>query len=194
VKELARRLFHICGGLSLVISGLLLPKSIFLPSLSAITIIFLIFEVIRLKFPVVNRWFLLHFQALLREREASRFTGSAYLLIASVIAFLVFDKPVAAMALCFVALGDPIAGIVGERWGKKGIRGKSLKGSGACFLACLISGTILAWVTHIPLPLVAVGALCATLIEALSLPINDNLTIPLVSGGVITAVDLLCFH
>jgi len=194
MKELPRRLFHIFGGLSIAIAGLLVPQSIFLPPLIAATITFLIVEVIRLKFPVVNRQFLLYFRVLLREGEASRFTGSAYLLIASVIAFLIFDKPIAVMALGFVALGDPVASIVGERWGKKKIRGKSLEGSGACFVACLILGIILASVTHIPLPLVVVGALGATFIEALPLPINDNLTIPLVSGGAITAVNLLCFQ
>ncbi len=194
MKGLPRRLFHIFGGLSLVTSGWLLPQSIFLPGLIAVALIFLIFEVARLKFPAVNRWFLSQFQALLREGEASRFTGSAYFVVAGVIAFLVFDKPIAVMALCFTALGDPIAGMVGERWGKKKIRGKSLEGSGACFLACLFCGAILASITHIPLPLVAVGALCATFVEILSLPINDNLTIPLISGGVITAVNLLCFY
>ena len=191
LKELPRRLFHIFGGLCLPIVGWLLPRNIFLPSLFTITIIFLVFEVLRLRSQQVNRWFSAHFQALLRETEASRFTGSTYLLIASSIAFLLFDKSIAVVSLCFAALGDPVAGIIGERWGRRKIRSKSLEGSCACFLACLTIGTILASVTHISLPLVIVGALCATFIELLSLPVNDNLTIPLVSGGVITGVKLI---
>ena len=121
MKELPRRLWHIGGGLSLPIAGLLAPENIFLPSLISITIAFLIFEAIRLKFSQVNRHFITCFQALLREREASTLTASAYFLIAASIVFILCDTPIAAMALTFVAVGDPIAGIVGERRGKQKI-------------------------------------------------------------------------
>lgn len=190
-KELPRRLFHIFGGLCLPASGWLLPRNIFLPSLFIATIFFLFFEVARLRFQKLNRWFLAHFQALLRKSEASRFTGSTYLLIAGSLGFIFFDKPIAVISLSFVALGDPIAGIIGEKWGKIKLRGKSLEGSSACFLACLTIGAILASFTHIPFFVVIAGALCVTLIELLSLPINDNLTIPLVSGVIMTGVRLI---
>ena len=191
MKELPRRLFHIFGGLLLPATGLLLPQDVFLPALISVTVAFLLFEVIRLRSVSVNRWFTHHFQPLLREKEASRPTGSAYLLIAAVITFLLFDKPIAVMALSFVVVGDPIAGMIGETWGKRRIRGKSLEGSAACFLACLVIGAILASITGTPLALVIIGAACATLVEFSSLPINDNLTIPLISGGAMTGVNLL---
>ena len=68
MRELPRRLWHIFVGLSLPIAGLLVPKDIFLPLLISVTIIFLIFELVRLKFSWLNWRFLTDFRALLRER------------------------------------------------------------------------------------------------------------------------------
>ena len=199
-KELPRRLWHIGGGLSLPIAGLLAPENIFLPALISITIAFLAFEAVRLKFPPLNRRFLHCFQALLREGEASTPTSSAYLLIAASIVFIFCDKSIAALAITFVAVGDPVAGMVGGRWPPRNlkfrgglVRGKSLKGSGACLLACLVAGVILASITQVALWLVVIGAICATIIEFLPLPLNDNLTIPLVAGGVMMLLRLFCF-
>lgn len=190
MRELPRRLWHIFGGLCLAVAGLLAPEDIFFPALISATIAFLILELIRLKSPQVNRRFLALFHLLLREREASTLTGSAYLLIAACIVFLFCDKYIAVMALAFVAVGDPVSGIVGERWGKPKIRDKSFVGSGACLLACLVAGAVLAAITHVALWLVVIGAVCATVVEFLSLRINDNLTIPLVSGGAMMLLRL----
>jgi len=192
MEELPRRLFHIFGGLSLPIAGLLVPQHIFLPTLVSITIIFLAIEFIRLKFPRVNRCFLSCFRVLLRGREASTLTASAYLLIAATIVFIFYDKSIAVMALTFLAIGDPIAGMVRDKWGKMRVKGKSLLGSAACLLSCLIAAAILSAITHVALWLAVIGAICATIIEFLSLLLNDNLTIPLVSGGVMMLVKLFC--
>lgn len=190
-NELPRRLFHTCSCLIFPVAALLLPQSIFLPLLISVTAVFLPFEVIRLRLPSVNNWFLSHFRTLLREKETTRFTGSSYLLIACVITFLVFDKPIAVLSFSFLAVGDPVGGAAGERWGKRKIRGKSLEGSLAFFLAALIFGLILNMVTQVALPLLLVGVSGATLIEFLSLPPDDNLTIPLFSGGLMTLVKLI---
>jgi len=202
MRELPRRLWHIFGGLSLLIAGLLVPENIFLPALVSITIVFLLFELIRLKFLWLNRRFLTCFRALLREREASTLTASAYFLIGASIVFILCDKSIAALALTFVAVGDPIAGMIGELWvghtqslrfpGLK-VKRKSLRASAVCFVVCVAAGAILASVTHVDLWLMVVGAVCATIVEFLSLPLNDNLTSPLVSAGVMSLVKLLCF-
>jgi len=190
MKELPRRLWHIFGGLSLAIAGLLVPESIFLPALISATVAFLILELSRPKFPQLNRRFLTWFHPLLREKEASTLTGTAYLLVGAVLVFVLYEQSIAVMAMTFVAVGDPIAGMIGERWGEPKTRGKSLMGSGACFLSCLVAGGILSTISHVAISLVVIGGLCATVIEFLSLQINDNLTIPLVSGGAMMLLKL----
>jgi len=213
MKELPRRLWHIFGGLSLLVAGLLAPQDIFLPALVSITIAALILDIVRRRSPRVNRRFMISFRTLLREREVSTLTGSTYFLIAASIVFILCDKSIAAIALAFVAVGDPVAGMVGEKWGKlraspeegnfseaprssrnlrfRVMKGKSLEGSSACFGACLVVGIILAVVTHLALWVVVVGAICATVIEFLSLLVNDNLSIPLVAAGVMSLVHAI---
>lgn len=182
----------------------------------------------------MNQRFLTCFRALLREKEASAPTGSAYLLAAASIVFILCDKSIAAIALTFVAVGDPVAGMVGERWGKAKTtpenpcfardaesrhdsrarlpkllckvsnfarsaqnlklpgmpaRNKTFIGNSACLVACLVSGIILAIITNVALWLVVIGAVCATAIEFLSPPPDDNFTIPLVAGGVMSLVN-----
>jgi dolichol kinase len=211
MKELPRRLWHIFGGLSIPVAGLLMPpeiffQDIFLLALVSITIAILILDIVRLRFPRVNRHFMIIFRALLRGREASTLNSSTYFLIAASIVFALCDKSIAAIALAFAAVGDPLAGMVGEWRAKQRVsseeqkiaeaprfprnlrlrvmKGKSLEGSFACFGACLVVGVILAVVTHVVLWVVVVGAICATVIEFLSLPVNDNLSMPLVAAVV----------
>jgi dolichol kinase len=210
MKELPRRLWHIFAGLAISIAGLWAPRDIFLPVLVAITIVVLILDIVRLWSPRINWRFMIIFRALLREKEVSTLTGSTYFLIAATIVFALYDKSIAAIALAFVAVGDPVAGMVGERWGKlrvnleegqisdftkfprdvrlRGKKDKSLEGSAACFAACLVVGVILAFVTHVALWVIVVGAICATVVESLFLLVNDNLSIPLVAAGVMSLV------
>jgi dolichol kinase len=213
MRELPRRLWHIFAGLSLPVAGLLAPQDIFLPALVSMAIGALILDIVRLKSPRVNRRFVTSFQALLREREVSTLNGSTYFLIAASIVFIFCDKSIATIALAFVAVGDPVAGMVGERWGKLrvnpeggnfsdfakfprnlrfcGMKGKSLEGSSACLVTCLVVGAILAAITHVALWVVVVGAICATVIESLSLRVNDNLSIPLVAAGIMSLVQAI---
>jgi dolichol kinase len=210
MKELPRRLWHTFGGLSLPVAGLLAPYDIFLRALVSLTIAFLIVDIVRLRSARVNRRFMISFRALVREREASTLNGSTCFLIAASIVFILCDKSIAAIALAFLAVGDPAAAMVGEKWGKtrggaeqgnaadsarsprnlrfSGMKGKSLEGSLACFVSCLVVGVILAVVTHLDLLVVVVGAICATVMESISLRVNDNLSVPLVGAGVMSLV------
>jgi dolichol kinase len=213
MKELPRRLWHILGGLSLPVAGLLAPQDIFIPALVSITIAILILDIVRLRSPRVNRRFMISFRPLLRKGEASKLNGSTYFLIAASIIFIFCDKSIAAIALAFVAVGDPVAGMVGEKWGKsrvssearkiseasrssrnlrfRGMKGKSWEGSSACFGACFVVGVILAAVTHVALWVIVIGAICATVIEFLSLPVNDNLSMPLVAAVVMQMIHAI---
>lgn len=190
---LKRGLFHLFGVLSIPIAALFLPRTILLIVLGAVTFVVLAFELIRLKIPGINRWFLSVFKPLLRGEEASRLTGSGYTLVASLIAFLVFPRDIAVVAISFLAVGDVMATIVGKQIGRTRLlgKGKTLEGSLACFISCLIVGLIFYYAgLDVGLLTIAVGALGATIAEAipLPLPLNDNLTIPLFAGLVMIAI------
>ena len=186
-----RGLFHMLGGLFICIAGLFLPGMFVVISLCLATAIFLSFELIRIKSPAINRWFFSFFKLLVREGESSRLTGTSYMLIAALIAFLVFPRDIAALGLAFLAVGDSMATIVGKKIGRRKFLGKTLEGNLACFTCCVVVGLVFYYAgLGVPLLTILLGALCATVVEAMPLPVNDNLTIPLLSGAVMTVMQL----
>ncbi|MFC1929636.1 diacylglycerol/polyprenol kinase family protein [Chloroflexota bacterium] len=128
---------------------------------------------------------------LLREYETSRLTEASYMIAASLTSFLVFERDIALLAICFLAMGDALAAIASKYLSSKRPPGKTLRGNLACFISCAVIGLVfyyagfgVHWVT------VLVGAIVATIVEAMPIPINDNLTIPLIAGLAMTLIPL----
>jgi dolichol kinase len=185
-----RRLWHLFGGSFFPTLAFFVPEKTVLISLSAVTFAFLSLEAIRLLSPRVNDWFLHRFGGMLKEEEKTRPIASSYLLIGSLAAFLLFGWDIAIASVFFLAVGDPVAATIGERFGTKRIFGRSLEGALACLLICLAIGMLLTiWLEITPL-LVLAGAAIVAMIEILPLPIDDNLLIPLLCGGVMNSIWL----
>lgn len=191
-NRLWRRLWHLCGGLFFPVLAFFLPREALLWSLGIITAVFMVWEIARLTSSSVNRWMVSHLGFILKGREYSCLTGTTWLLLSSLAVFLFFDKYVAITALLFVAVGDLVAAVVGGRYTKRRIFNKSLAGSLACFLSCLLIGLVMTKVSpSMVLPVVTAGAVTATVIELLPAPADDNLTIPVFSAGIMA---LTAFH
>ena len=81
------------------------------------------------------------------------------------------------MVMC---LSDTVANLVGRKFGKISLFDKTLEGSLSFFIVSVLILSIYNF-TSIQIILVS---LCATIVELLSakIKINDNLSIPLVSG------------
>jgi glycerol-3-phosphate acyltransferase PlsY len=189
---LKRGLYHISGGLSIAIAALFLPRIVLLVLLGLATFIFLTFDFLRFRVSSVNSWFFRHFRSLLRETEASHLNGSSYILMASLVLFLAFERDIAVLALSFLAVGDAMATIVGKQIGKLRFLGRPMEGNMACFVSCVATGFVFYWAgLDIPLLMIMVGSLGATVVQAIPLPINDNLTIPIFAGLVMTLTQLL---
>jgi dolichol kinase len=88
--------------------------------------------------------------------------------------------------------GDPVAEMIGVRWGRVPLMGKTLEGTLGGLAACLLASAPLAATSLGPAPLVlAAGAVAAALFELIPLPMDDNFTIPLGAGAVMTLVQAL---
>jgi glycerol-3-phosphate acyltransferase PlsY len=192
-SKLWRRLWHLVGGSFFPILALFIPKGALLITLGAMTGIFVVWEIARLNIPSVNRWMVSHLRVILKKEEGFRPTGTTYLLLASVVVFLLFDKYVAITSLLFLSIGDLVATVIGEEYGRPALFSKSLEGSLACLVLCLLIGGLMTRISPTIAPAVAiVGAVSATIVELLPIPIDDNLTIPVLSAGVMT-LAALCF-
>lgn len=129
------------------------------------------------------------FGLILRRHEMKDFTGATYMLFAAMLCVAFLSPVIASCAVAFLSIGDTFAALVGMNFGKRklGKSSKSLEGSLACFASCLAFG--LFWLNNPPLAFI--GALVATLAELSNLPVDDNLRIPLLSGLVMTALQVI---
>jgi glycerol-3-phosphate acyltransferase PlsY len=192
-STLKRALVHVFLGLSISISALSFHTMVLPLALGVATSVFLAVDVTRLRAPGINRWFLWLFKPVLREKEMSHLTGASYMLLASIIALLAFPRDIAVLALSFLAVGDVVATLVGQWAGRRKFLGKSLEGELACFIACVAIGFGFNFYyagLNFTLPTIILGSVCATLAEALPLPIDDNLTMPLFAGVVMTILQM----
>jgi len=150
--------------------------------------ILLALEWVRFARPGVNRWLFDHFRSFTKEKERRRASSTTLFLLACLITMLVFSKGIAIAAMLMLVFGDPVAEMVGTRWGRTPLLRKSVEGTLAGLAACLAVSLPLAAVSWSPPAVVLViGAAAATLIELLPLPLDDNLTIPLGAGAAMMA-------
>jgi dolichol kinase len=139
-------------------------------------------DVLRIHERRVRTFFRQFFGEMIRHHERMSLLGSTYLLLAALIAIEVFPQPLAAAALGFTVLGDAMGALVGKAWGRHRVFNKSLEGAAGCLAACLAWGVVVARVAHVPWPILVAGAVAATIVEALPIPLDDNLGITLAAG------------
>lgn len=182
-----RGLVHIIVGSIAPVSGIFLSREITVLLLISLTGVALILETVRFSYEPLNQALVQRLKPLLKETEHSRVTGATYMMIGSLSCFLLFDNNVAVVALLFLSVGDPMAALIGHRAGGFRLSGKSPLGSLALFSTGATLSMIL-WSTGVASPLwvLIIGAGVAGLVELLPLYLDDNITIPIISGGVIT--------
>lgn len=146
------------------------------------------FDVWRLSDNKLKRFFLKFFKSLIRRHEEEHLLGSTYFMIAALISVLIFQKLIAISALLFLVIGDMAAAVFGKKYGKPRYWGKSIEGSLACFLSCLIIGYIILKSEEGANQLVWAGALAAVIAEAVPAPMDDNMRVPIISGMIMQIV------
>ena len=180
LAELLRKSIHFAG-LILPVIYFFLDKPTMLIFVGVLTGIVVAIELMKWLSPRFGDFFFQIFAPMLRIHERKgAITGATYYVISTFLCILFFGKTLAIVCIFFMVLGDLAAALIGRMWGRtKLIGSKSLEGSAACFIVCVAIALVK---LH---PVIAiVGALVATIVEMLPVPIDDNLTVPLVSGAV----------
>ena len=126
-----------------------------------------------------------YFGLIIRPHEKANLTGATYILASSILTILIFDKSIAILAIAFIGVGDTVAAIVGRIWGRNRYRNKTLEGSASFFVACCIVALL---VSGIPWWVKISGAFIATIVEAFTIYVDDNLTVPLISGALMQLI------
>jgi dolichol kinase len=145
------------------------------------------FDSLRLRNASLNERFTRALRPLLKRKEARALTGASHLLGGASIAILLYPTAVMMTTLFFIALGDPAAAVVGKRFGRTRFsNGRSLEGSFAMFATCLF---IARWLGGFTWSVSTAGAMIAAVTELYSGKIDDNITVPLLSGATLVALS-----
>jgi len=191
--HLARKGWHI--GMGLVISFLYMggvTRSMGVMLLGSVLGVNLLVESARLRSPQLNEKIMRYWGPLMRSCEVNRISGTPYYIGAAILAMVIFPKPIAVLSILYLACGDPLASLVGILYGDRSYRfpnGKSLIGSAAAVAVCTLVTFLFLKASAVPdsavFALTFVGGLVGGMAEHLPLEIDDNFTIPMVSGFVL---------
>lgn len=140
--------------------------------------------------PKVNQWVCRWFKPIMREREKTSINSAIFYLFSMTFVYLTCPIEVSQLTMLFIAIGDPVAGIVGVTWGRTKITSHvSVEGSLACFAACaglaaLCAGFLFS--KTLPLPSLVffsgVSGMVGAGAEASFKRLDDNLVMPLLSA------------
>ena len=188
--QLGRRLFHVVNGVATATAyALLFTHEQVVHIFGTIACIAYIIDRTRIAYPEqVSRWAPWANRLLLRAEEQVREAAMIPYAIAVLLTILTVPKPAALVAIYTLAIADPLAALVGIRWGRRRIaKNRTLEGSLAFFGSTLVIAiAVLGETSGAPGLSVAAAAftiaLASTVCELLPLRIDDNLTIPLFVG------------
>jgi len=188
--HLARKVWHCGMGLFMVFIYLIgTPKLVCVLLLLSGLAFTLTLEYGRLRFPRLNEWAIKAMGPLMRKSEVSKVSGTPFYVGSVLLSVIIFPKSIAILSILFLAIGDPISSVFGILYGDLGPRfsnGKSLIGTAAGMgICCLITFVyfVMNQNTIGASALIALaGGIAGGGAEMIPLDIDDNFSIPLVSG------------
>jgi len=147
---------------------------------------FIFLDIIRFMHRQTNLVLTTKVKALFRKHEEKKFSSMTLFLVAAFISILLFDKDIAIISLTFLIFGDIFSKLFGLAFGRHKIFNKTLEGTLAYCGCVLIVGFILYTTLNIPIQILVIGGITAPLVELFSFNLNDNFTVSLISGTVMT--------
>lgn len=152
--------------------------------------IFFLLDILRILVRKIENFFQLrevkNFK-IFKEKEVGRISSITNFLLGIFISFILFEKEIAFASLGFTSLGDMMAKWIGINFGRIKIfknSDKTLEGSLGFFSMALVVSFFLWFKGMISLYVLLVGAIIAFIVEAIPNPIDDNFSVPIVSGAV----------
>jgi dolichol kinase len=178
-----RKLLHLSTALVPIVY-IFVPRFQMVISLFFLAFFSLVVDSLRLKIKPIESFFNRYLGKILWKKEKTTLTAATHYAVASFLSVYLFDKWIAIAVLLFLAFGDTAAHIIGVRCGKirvgREFSEKTAEGSLACMVICLSISSLL------PEPglfVLFAGSIVASLVEFFPFGIDDNFTLPLISGA-----------
>jgi dolichol kinase len=189
--ELGRKALHLLAlGIPLSMAWIGAPLAMWL--VTAAALIGITGDVLRAVWPSFRNLIRVIFGGLMRPSEwpeadgTITLNGATCVLVACALAGWLFPLNIAVPALSAALLADAAAALVGRRLGRHawGAHGRTMEGS-AAFVAT--AALVFAGV-GLPFGAVGAAALVGAVLEALPLPLNDNIIVPIGMGAVLIMI------
>jgi glycerol-3-phosphate acyltransferase PlsY len=129
-------------------------------------------------------------KSLYRTGETKKFSSISIYLVAFFIIVLVFPREIAFSSAIFLIFGDIFAKIIGLGFGRQKLLNKTIEGTLAYFGCTCLCGYVLYTVLNISPIILLFGVVAAPIIELLSFKMDDNFTVPIISGAIMLFVGL----
>lgn len=193
----ARKAWHIFWGTLALVIYHVGPYQLKFWGYFSLAISFLGFalDFVRLYNPKFNAFAIKLMGPLMRKSEKDGFSGLPFYALGVALSILFYQKEIALLVIMFLVFADPMASIMGIAFGnKKFLPNKTMVGTFSCWATCTAIVFINFSRTHDFNANFIVFAISAGLIGAISeilsaFNVDDNVTIPVVSGLGITLLN-----
>jgi glycerol-3-phosphate acyltransferase PlsY len=165
-------------------------KPVILWILGILSLILIIIDLVRLISVGVNIFLFNSVRGFLKEKEHHTFSSMTYFMVAGFMSILLFEKNFAILAITFLVFGDLATKFFGAQYSRNFIFGnRSLEGLIAYFSFALFFGMYIGGFLGIPILYIILGTAAAAITDLFSIfGIDDNFTVALITGGVLTAI------
>lgn len=197
--EIFRKMIHYSSA-SISIGYLFVEKNTVLLVIGILLAAMLIVEFVKYKSDFIYNLYMKYFKHMLREHEydRSRFriNGASWVLFSALFCIMIFPKYIAVFGLLMLSFSDSSSALAGRLWGKKQYApNRSYVGTGVFFavgiVIAILAPKYFAGSKEYVIALIAVIA--TTIADALSIPVDDNFTIPVTACGVMYILYLLLY-
>jgi dolichol kinase len=184
-----RNVFHLANAGMAVALILIMSQTALLWTVSSVFVWAWCTEGARRVWPKVNTVIMAAFAPFAHPHEAWRINSATWYTTALLLLALTGDPLLQLMAVVVLGVADPMAAIIGRRFGRtKLLNGRSLEGSTAFFISGTLGGVaVLMLFGHFTIGAAVAVASCAALpaamAELLSRRVDDNFTIPLTAAA-----------
>ncbi len=186
--EIVRKLIHFFNLVIPLGYMYLIPDRIKMSLIMLITaLVFVSVDLARSRIEFIKTFFTSYFGFMMRDHELyGKLTGASWVVAVSVPIIYFFPRDIAILSLVFMSVGDIAAALIGQAIGKIKLGAKTLEGTLGCLITCIAAVYVL---DIVPLPVGLTGAVTASLVELLSVDLDDNILIPFGAGTTMILVS-----
>jgi len=185
-SALIREAIHISGVFVPFVCRYLLDRYLVSSLILIVTLLYIASELVRLRGTNVPVLSTLTWRAAIKPELYEFVTAPIIYAIAIMISLILFPTPINYASIAILALGDGFATLFGKKFGRTTFpfnKGKQVEGSIFGFLFAFMGA--LAFVNPTQ---ALIASAVGMLVESLPTPVSDNLTVPIVSGLVLTVI------